>query len=698
MADEYSAQPAATSPEAQPTGTDAPGVKLVTLKFDDKFIKKMFDEIHEAQQRRNEYAKEWDILIKDYCPTVTAMGQPEDVSTNLHFRNVHTKLSQIFHQLPDIILEPRRPVLDPIAISPLTGQPLTAEDAITIKKEVLNFKLGEDGIDAVWLMDEILTDCLAWSGHGAVKVGYKAYQKTIMEPAMIPDPNFVSPMPPPGSVLGLQPPPVPPMVPLMQPNLETGEQEPVLQPRIVTIYEDWYARRISPKKVLFSGNLRSGRVDQDACWVGHEFFYTGPQIKAAFNFDPETMSLGSGSQQQDDLVADNPKEKKDTTQKYHGYELYIKASEYDPEQVHPLVVYQLVLLEGVNDKPLVYRMSPDQTLDNEGRLTPDSMIGFPIDICSLRDHPDSPFVYSDAAFVQNGVKQLKTFRSQGVKLRDVNIGRFIVDSQYFTKEEVDRIKAGRAGDAYFCEAGQLAAGIDKIIAQWPQLKSGPDDRYTAMSLKQDIDEALGVSASEAGVTDDASPRTATEVANAGSKANARLAKDRQRAVKFFLRWVRKYDTLLIRYATEEDYIQIEGKLGEKRLEMWNGKVIGSQCSYRIKPDSQLQMDAARDRQQLMAYAKDNIGNPFVNQIPIQRKLARLFGLDPSEVIIDPMMAQMAAASGMPLPTGSPAMAGPGGASASDRAGAPPDDRVHKATGGMPNAPQPGSSIPPSAPR
>lgn len=677
--------------DAAATGAQSPTDPLVPLKFTPEFIEEMFKEIADAQKLRDDYATKWDILIKEYIPDVIASGQPESIKSNIHFRDVHTKLAQIFYQNPELILEAKMPVKMPVMMNAV-GQPMTAEDAITVKREVLNYYLGDDGIDASWLMDELLTDALMWSGNAAVKIGCKIYTKPVTRPVMIPDPNFIPPQMIPGQVLGLGASVQPPMVPATTFDPETMQQVPKMETVIVPIFKEWYANRVPPKKMLWSKKLKSGRFDRDACWVGQELFMSKRQLVSTFNVTEELLSHINPTGE-DTLVADQGGAKPDSTDKsYHIYELFLKANEYDDAQPHPLAIYQLVLIEGMKDKPIVYRPCVDQTFDEFGQLTPDSLVGFPIEFLSLRDMPDSPFVYSDAAMVNNQIKQINTHRRQSAMLRDAAIARMMYDQGAFTPTEIEAIKQMKVGDWIGVQEGKLSQGPDKIVAPMTQPTASRDDYRLAAMLKQDLDEALGLSAQEAGATEEGN-RTATEVATVGAKAAARLGKDRQRATKCYLRIVRKLDTYLMRYATTDDYITIVGPLGEKRMEIWNNKIITGRYAYKMKPDSQLMIDAARDRQQLLTYAEKVLMDPMINRVPIHRKLATLFGLDPSEVVMDPMTAKMAQMSG--LNTGTPGE-NPGGGTRPQ--GDSSDRRPHDATGGRPNAPDGASPVAPNVGR
>jgi hypothetical protein len=54
-----------------------------------------------------------------------------------------------------------------------------------------------------------------------------------------------------------------------------------------------------------------------------------------------------------------------------------------------------VLVHGI-DAPVLEEDSPDQTLDGQGGLTPDSLLGFPIHPLNMRTRTDTAWPPADA--------------------------------------------------------------------------------------------------------------------------------------------------------------------------------------------------------------------------------------------------------------------------------------------------------------
>src|SRR5690606_11792082 len=120
-----------------------------------------------------------------------------NINTNRDFVLVERKKADLFYQRPDVTLQPTPLIEQPIpqldafgqpVIDPQTGQPVTtsAVPALQAHEEILNEKLGPDGIDAVQLVHRALFDVLCPSGLGFTVMGY--------ESVMLPVPDEVDPL------------------------------------------------------------------------------------------------------------------------------------------------------------------------------------------------------------------------------------------------------------------------------------------------------------------------------------------------------------------------------------------------------------------------------------------------------------------------------------------------------------------------
>lgn len=606
---------------------------LVSLDMTEEQVGEWLQRIDRAKQRRDLRAEKWDLLLKEYLPIVEASNVPENVKVMGHFRNVHSRIGSLFFRSPDLILTPKEPspaqneIPNP-APSP-SGKPqppFKLEDIISVKQAVLNMKLGRDGIKFNRLIDELLFDVLAWAGIGCAKIGYRCVIKMVEQPKMGPPPVPQVP----GSILGLSQPqqmqPLPP-VPQVGPD-----GQPMMESVPVPIYEEYYARRFSPRKWLVDDLCKSTRYDEDATWQGMEFYMSPSKAVKAFDISEEEANKAAVDETVYKYDEDSGT-RANGTGLVHGYELWVKASVYTDE-LHPEAMCQLVFIEGIKDRPVVWRPSPDQEFDDMGKLTDDSVRGFPIRVLTIRDLADSCFPPADSAFTNSEIKQLSTYRRQGVMLRDAQIGKYLYNKDAFDENEVKILKDGQFGEMVGVAGDKFIQGVDKVINVTPQVHGTADNYRGAADLKQDINETLAQSAVNSGTTED-KVHSATEISAVRSGAAARNNKELMRVVDFYLDCARMVDQLLMRYADQDEYVHIAGDEGERRMMVWNKSHIMGKYLYDIAPDSQLQIDTAVDFQQTLQYYNVTAKDPMSNRLYVLRRLARMRGFDPSRATVDP---------------------------------------------------------------
>lgn len=628
--------------EVGPTTETKDPTALVTLPMAEDLLKDFFVEIDKATEQTKQQAIEWDVLLKEYTPIVKASGTPETVKFNGHFRNVHTKMSDVFLKNPQVICTPRDPgpaqnmQANPMAAMVPPGMPppppLRMEDVVVIKNQILNDKLGPSGVNGGRLMDELLFDVYAWAGIGVAKIGYRCVQKTYQKPVMQPDPMFAPPPPQSMTTLGLGPQAQPPMVPVIDPT--TGQ--PQTQPVLVTVFEEYYARRIPPEKFFSNSTLKSTRFQEDATMLGHHFFMTEKQAMLAFNISADEAKA---CVEQDEFVYKHAEDGSgdSTGGLVHGIECWVKASVYTDE-VHPQAINQLIVLKGLKTRPVCWRPSPDQEFDQMGALTKDSLIGFPIKVLTVRDFADSRWPKADSAFTNSSIKQLGTWRRQSVMLRNVAIGKIFLDSDIFDKDDKKAVTEGEWGTVIMVKPGTLREGAEKIMARTPILTASPDDYRNQELFHRDIDETIGISATQAGAPEQ-TVRSATETATVAQSVGKRNKRERGRVEGFWIEIAMGIDSLIMRYATDRDYVTITGDFGQQVMYMWNNLMVSGRYLYDIAPD-----DGSGDSESDFKHNLDLYNmtgpDPLTNRPYLLRRLFRSRGLDPNKAVLSPEQISM----------------------------------------------------------
>lgn len=561
---------------------------------------------------------EWDTLLSEYLPVVSKSGAAETVKTQRHFRNVHTKIGQLFYRSPELILTAREPSPAqneiPSPAPPAPGQMgptmLKMEDLIFIKQNILNLTLGRKGIKVERLMDELLFDVLAWSGIGCSKLGYSCAFKTIP-----PAPQQ------PGSVLGLASP---------NPQQASGGEQ-------VPIFEEKYWRRFSPKKIIFNHDLRSARYDEDATIMGMDFYMSPQSAMKKFGLTEQEANKAAADNMIFEYKDDKGEGGGSPVGLLHGVELWIKAYAFGLHD-HPLAIFQLVLIEGIRDRPIVWRPSPDQEFNDLGQLTDDSLVGFPIRVLAIRDLADSPFPQADSAFTNSEIKQMSTWMRQSIALRDAQIGKNVYDPGAFDDDGIDALENGDVGRYIPTEAGKLQEGIEKILATTPKITASNDDYRGMAMMSNSVDETLGISANQAGV-ETGTIHSATEVKAFSAGSNSRNDKELGRVIEFYLDGVGMIDTLIMRYTDAVQWVRVEGESGAAVVQAWTGKTVSGKFYYDITPDSQLKADTAVERQLALNHYNIVAKDALSNRLYLLKRLARMEGLDPNKATIDPKTLQ-----------------------------------------------------------
>ena len=584
-------------------------------------IKKWWGRVDLAKQERKTHETKWDAMIEAYKPTFNQNNQPEELKTNIHFRNVHQKISQLFFKRPEINLFPKDSISG-VKQDPVTGEQIAPENAIKIHEAVIDAHMDET-VNLPLLMDRVLFDCLCPSGLMVTKIGYQAYTDTVQQPQM--DIQEV-PMPTGGvDMLGQ-----PEIVPQMQEMPVLDEQgQPVMEDVPVIVKEEYFWTRVSPKQVLIPEDFHDTDYEK-APWLGIEFKMPLREAKRLYNLGDDFE--GKQGDTENRLLGENRTDRDRSEKTVSGVEIFYKARTYRKDVIHPDIYYQLVLIGGQRENgkmvSAIHRQSPYQEIDpNTMQLTASSMLGNSIHIGTIRDLSDSAYVPSDVAMTHTQVKEIDTYRRQTIKLRDANLVKYAYDTSAVTPDALQSMKDGDVGQWIAFEGGKMAQGIESIIAPINPGGNARIDQEGAFLLAQDVEKAMAIGSNQSGgVTDTA--RTATELSLVQSNANVRLEKEQTRVLQYVIAGIRKYDSLLQQFADATEVIGIVGEDGVRRLQSWDKNVIAGRHAYDVKLDSQLRLDMAQERNQWMQMYNLTAQDPFNNRQESLKKLQRLFGIDP----------------------------------------------------------------------
>ena len=540
-----------------------------------------------SQKLIEKYRETWQKNVAAFA------GQPLDrepktdqIIVNKDFPRVKQKQSQLFFQSPEVQLKARRE---------------DYQDAGNRFQPVLNFILTRK-IMADKMMDEVLTDVLCPSGIGVSKIGYQA---TVDGTSQVPSVD-VSQMPPEQQLQMMQ----------------AGQIEMLDVPKI--IHEEYFWRRVSPAKVLIPVEFGGSNYD-DAPWLGFEFRMSLAECKALYKLPADFD--GKASRDENLLAPDREISRDaDENKSVKGWEIWYKASLFDPKVKHPQRQRRLVMIEGF-DTPAAHDDSPYQKFDEDTGKLVVGFTKFPIRILTLTYVPDSPIPPSDCTITRPQVAELWKGRTQMVKQRDRSIPLRWFDVNQVDTETADKLEKGEIQEMIPLQVpGDRALG-EIARAQYPR-ETFEFDNIVA----RDMDEAWMMGSNQLG-SNTRGDTTAKEVGVMQSNISIRLDYERAKVLRYYVEGAELVGSLLQMFADDEDYIEVLGEDGTKRLQTWDKTKIAGEFVFDAKPDSAIKIDAHQDRQQSLNLYQLLANDPHINRLKLVESVIRKHNLDPAPIIV-----------------------------------------------------------------
>jgi hypothetical protein len=565
-------------------------------------------EIDRALKVRRAHETWWDANLKAYAPRPS--DDPDHygscINTNRDFTLVERKKADLFYQRPEVTLQPSpllegpilgpdgQPFMGPPAAQGQPPQPVPSSTALSAHETIVNELLGPDGIHATRMVHQALFDVLCTAGVGFTVMGYESSTVDVPHPDGLLD--------------------------------DTGQ--PVQVP--VPVKESCFWHYLPPKQSLRPATFRSTEWDR-APWQGFQFelpLTAGNRAKYGL---PEDFAGGKPDNRQhfDHGTGENTTGGEDV---FTGVELWYRSCLYREDRPHPDHLTHLVLVDGVDD-PVIHEDCPYQTLDPQGGLTPDSLIGFPMHPLNMRTLTDSAYPPSDCTLIRPLVNELNRFREQMVEYRDAQTLRWMYNTDTLPLEDVQKIVRSPIG-------GMIGVPSDAFVGEGAikELPHGsmPRESFTSNDyIDADIARTTAIDASGAGVQSTGS-QTATEAQIQQGNANARLDFERGVVLQWYCQGVTKFSTLLQRYLSVEDAAKMIGPQAAQAWDVWRHSVASS-LAFTAMPDSALRVDQAVDRKQAQDLYSFLANDPYIQKgrAKLLEKLLRKFHVDPTGIVAPP---------------------------------------------------------------
>jgi hypothetical protein len=568
--------------------------------------------IQRARKKREAVAEEygWDDNRERYVPKPKRDSQgvvTHDVNVGADFRDVERKKAALLYDTPEIALtpdEPDRPVSQPNPMQPQQPQ-LTIGTLVSWHQELVNGLLGPRHANVKPVMLKGLFDVLCPSGVGVFKAGYETRTVPVEAPQIGPD-----------------------GMPAMNPI--TGQ--PLTRPVDLPIWERWFISRVSPMGLLIPADFK----DTDhalAPWIGYDYCLPASHARRVFNLGDDWKPKGTDAKKPYFDAEEDAKYTADDPPVIVSYIEY-KAEYYaEPGQVvHPEQINQLIL---VDDRVVKNDPHPDQTIDPQtARLTLDSINTFTVKTLTIRDYSDSAWVASDCTATGALTKEINKYRTVTVKQRDGQRNIVLYDPSKLTADARAKIEKGDISTWVPVDPDALmAAGANGsgIMQQVTTIQQGRESYIGQDYIERDRDKILGLADNQVGANTQ-TKRTATESSIVQRNSEARFEQERQRVLECYLHLVRTFDTLVLRYCDARNASLI---LGPQKGQLWaqhKAALLGG-YHYELQVDSAKYMDVEANRRQWLQVYSQLRPDPNVNAVPILKKVASAFGLDPAEVVV-----------------------------------------------------------------
>jgi hypothetical protein len=539
--------------------------------------------------KQKNYHGWWEAAIKAYSPQVNESPDKYGtcVRTNRVYTIVERKSAELFYQRPDLTVTPS-PLLDEVPGGP---------DVAFTHASILNEKLGLDGVNIKDIARRAIFDYLMF-GAGWTLMGYRTYTKDV---------------------------PVPVTDLMGQPVMDEFTGQPVTEMQPVPVKSECFIEGVSPKQVIIPNGWNSTNYDKGP-YLGWRFKMSLTAAKRVFTL-PEDFK-GSMTNVSDDMEFDHGGNSDTTppTDIVTGTQLWYRTSEFRDDEIHPDHLTELVIIDGI-PTAAKHEAFKCQSFDARGRLTPDSLVGFPLQALVIRAMTDAAYLMSDVAVGLPLINELDVYREQMVKQREITLTRAFYDTDKIGKDSLDKLIRAAQGGMIGLPHSAFIDGLDPVRAL-PMPPYHPDNYQANAIIDQDLSRTHAVDSLASGVTSGDAGLTATEANLRQANVNVRLGWEQSFVADWFITLSTKFSTILQKFLSVEDAAQI---VGMAKAQQWDvlRKTIPTRFAFTMTPDSSLRNDTPLDRKQLQDLYTFLANDPALNRRHLAEKLALKYHLDPS---------------------------------------------------------------------
>jgi len=577
-----------------------------TLKLGKREIKRWKSRLQEAIASEKERHPSQERLINLYQGKMG--GQDSHLSAddlwvevNKFAPVVDTKKDQLFFATPTIQV-----TADEVLKDAFAEQAPSVAHAI---ESLVNKLLGRNGIDVKPQIRKAIFDVLCTSGLGCCEIGYRT--STVPTTFKAGEQN-----------------PLEPTIQAMDPMTgEYTEQPNVLEEDLtveVPVHEEFFWDFFSRKQLLKPKDFLDTNFDK-ASWLAVKFSIPRANAPAAWKLPKDFKPTGLP----EDFSFNTTKRTMATdTETIHGIRIWAKAAHFDKKIMNPDLYMKIVFINGIDD-PVELKLSPHQSVDETGRLTPNSQRGNPIHILSLRDVTDSADPPSDCALIEPLTREKSKGRSQMLTHRDRSIPMNWHDRNRVSDADIAKWEQGEIGSSI-----PVDGNGSEIFGEIPRASMKSENFQFDQVVDKDISEIARVSINQTGgLTDE--KKSATEVSTVQQNSQIGVDSDRLQVMEWFLTGLeKKFIPLVQRYGDPQLFARYVGQENAQLLMQWVTSETVPGLALEVLPDSGAHIDAQVMLDMLLREYEFFAKDPNFNRVPMMRKAIGLSGLNPQESVVD----------------------------------------------------------------
>lgn len=277
--------------------------------------------------------------------------------------------------------------------------------------------------------------------------------------------------------------------------------------------------------------------------------------------------------------------------------------------------------------------------------------GLPAETVTFNPDPDYIYGVPDARIIEPQLLELMDIRTQAMRHRQVDILKGLIKKGTLSAEEKQKLKSGDI--ASLIEVDSEGGSLRDCVVPLNPGVSGILNDLNAMGavVQGDVREMVGQSRVMAGDYQGKTHISASETDAVMQSANIRLDERRDAMADMLSRVVRKFNSYIFKYWTQDRIASIVGPDGAKVWVKYNGQAIKDDYNLEITPEEGIGLDTNSKTQRFHEAAKiwvEMNQGAIAQGMPVPEEIQRaLFSqFDDMGLDVDKLIAQNQASSGL----------------------------------------------------